>query len=82
MKKLSLKMTMMLGCRQRDEEQEAKSLALFKFSTLDVKSIVQKVQEQEREAMIIGCKQEQQQVRILTLGKYCALDIETKVQEI
>ena len=62
---------MMPGCRQRDEEQEAKSLALIKFSILDVKSIVQKVQEQEKEAMIIGCKQKQQQARVLALDKYC-----------
>ena len=58
MKRLSLRMTMMPGCRQRDEAQEAKSLALIKFSILDVKSIVQRVQEQEKEAMIIGYKQE------------------------
>ena len=72
-------MTMMPGCRQRDEAPEAKYLALIKFSILDVKSIVQKVQEQEKEAMIIGYKQEQQQARVLALDKYCALDIETKV---
>ena len=52
-------MTMMPGYRQQDEAPEARSLALIKFSILDVKSIVQKVQEQEKEAMIIGCKQEQ-----------------------
>ena len=75
-------MTMLPGYRQKSETQEAKSLALIKFSALDVKAIIQKVQEQEREAMIIGCKQQQQQARVLTLGKYCALDIETKVQEI
>ena len=40
------------------------------------------MQEQEKEAMMIGCKKEQQQVRFLALDKYCALDIETKVQEI
>ena len=49
---------------------------------MDVKSIVQKVREQEKEVMIIGYKQEQQQARVLTLDKYCALDIEIKVQEI
>ena len=57
-------------------------MALIKFSILDVKLIVQKVQEQEKEAMIIGCKQEQQHTRDLAFIKYCALDIETKVQEI
>ena len=75
-------MTMMPGYRQRSETLEAKSLALIKFSTLDVKAIIQIVQEQEREAMIIGCKQQQQQARVKTLCKYGALDIETKVQEI
>ena len=70
---------MMPGCRQRDETQEARSLALIKFSVFDVKSIVRKMQEQEKEAMIIGCKQEQQQVRFLALDKYCALDIEAKI---
>ena len=82
MKRLLLRMTMMPGCRQRNEVQEAKSLALIKFSILDVKSIVQRVQEQEKETMIIGCKQKQQQARVLVLDKYCVLDIETKVQEI
>ena len=57
-------------------------MALIKFSVLNVKSIVQKVQEQEKEAMVIGCKQEQQQVKFLAFDKYCALDIETNVQEI
>mgnify|MGYP003702709967 CR=1 FL=1 len=74
-------MTMMPGYRQEDEAPEAKSLALIKFSILDVKSIVQKVREQEKEVMIFGYKQEQQKARVLTLDKYCALDIETKVQE-
>ena len=69
-------------CRQKDENQEARSLTLVKFSILDIKLIVQKVQEQEKEAMVVGCKQEQQQIRSLTFDKYCALDIETKVQEI
>ena len=50
---------MMPSCRQRDETQEARSLALIKVSVLDVKSIVQKMQEQEKEAMMIGCKKEQ-----------------------
>ena len=40
------------------------------------------MQELEKEAMVIGCKQEQQQVKVLALEKYCALDIETKVQEV
>ena len=56
-------------------------MALIKFSILDVKSIVQKVREQEKEVMIIGYKQEQHQARVLPLDKYCALDIKTKVQE-
>ena len=72
----------MPGYRQQDEAPEARSLALIKFSILDIKSIVQKVLEQEKEVMTIGCKREQQQARVLTLDKYCALDIETKVQEI
>ena len=75
-------MTMKPGYRQQDEAPEARSLALIKISILDIKSIVQKVREQETEVMTIGCKQEQQQARVLTLDKYCALDIETKVQEI
>ena len=73
---------MMSGCRQRDDTQEARSLALIKFSILEIKSIVQKIQEHKEEAMAIGCKQEHQQVRCLAVDKYCALDIETKVQEI
>ena len=40
------------------------------------------MQEQEREAMVIGCNQEQQKARPLALDKYYALDIDTKVQEI
>ena len=82
MKNLSPMMIMMPGYRQKDGTQEARSLALIKFSVLDIKSIVQKVQEQEKEAMVVGCKQEQQQVRFSAFDKYCALDIETKVQEI
>ena len=75
-------MIMMLSCRQEAETQEARPLALVKFSVLDLKSIIQKVIEQEKEAMVVGCKQEQQLVKSLTFDKYCVLDIETKVQEI
>ena len=57
-------MTMMPGYTQQDEAPEARPLALIKFSILDIKSIVQKVREQEEEVMMIGCKREQQQARV------------------
>ncbi|XP_028105256.1 uncharacterized protein LOC114304287 [Camellia sinensis] len=76
--RLSLEITMMPGYRQREEPQEAKSLALIRFSALDIKAIVQKVQEQEREAMIIGCKQQKQQTRVLTLVVYPYVPIDQR----
>ena len=72
-------MIMMLGCRQEDETQKARPLALVKFTVLDLKAIVQKVQEQEKESMVVGYKHEQQQARPLTFNKYSAFDIKTKV---
>ena len=41
------------GCKQEGETQEARPVALVKFTALDLKTIVQKVQEQEKEAMIV-----------------------------
>ena len=58
MKNLLSKIIMKPGCKLKDETQEARPLALVKFSALDLKAIVQKVQEQEKEAMVVGYKQE------------------------